>query len=98
VGDDRGHNREARPILFRNGRQLSVADLLAMVELAIRQIAAACISKNSQLGLFATLAKATPCPHRGFARMRAGSIRTHSAISVDSNNLRRPPSGTGPAV
>jgi hypothetical protein len=42
VGDDRGHNREVRPILFRNGRQLSVADLLAMVELAIRQIAAAC--------------------------------------------------------
>jgi len=45
-----------------------------MVELVIQQIAAA-----FHLDKWATwpsrfMEKATPCPHRGFARMRAGSI------------------------
>jgi hypothetical protein len=69
-----------------------------MMELVIQQIAAASISTNGQLGLLAFMEKTTPRPHRGFARMRAGSIRTHSAISFDLNNLPRPPSGTRPAV
>src|ERR1700688_1679712 len=63
VGYDRGHNREARPILFRNGRQLSLADLLPMVELVIRQIAAACHLEKMASPAILLFGKATACPH-----------------------------------
>jgi len=39
-----------------------------------------------------------PCPHRGFARIGAPFIQMRCAISSDSNNLHRPPSGTRPAI
>jgi hypothetical protein len=40
------------------------------------------------LAFLLILANATPCPNRGFARIRAHSIRTNPQESFNSNNLR----------
>jgi hypothetical protein len=72
VGDDPRHNPEGSyDSIYDRQTKVGESDPLPRVVLLIRQIAAASISKNGQLGLLALWQKATPCPHRGFARMRA---------------------------
>jgi hypothetical protein len=61
VGDDRRHNREASPdSVLGPADKSGESDLRPMVELVIRQIPAAAISPNGQLGLLALWKR----PHR----------------------------------